>query len=413
MRILIVTMSLPYPPTSGGAIRVHGITQGLLNAGHQVTLMTFHPGQHVPVPSQLQLELVNTAPPARSTIERLRDLALSSEPDIARRFYSPEFENHLRQLLKTQLFDVIQFEGIEAVCYLPAAKAAQPSARLVFDTFNAEYALQQGIFDIDRKNLRRIPAAVYSGLQVGRISKFEREMCRMADAVIAVSDEDADLLRDFREDRRVYVVPNGIWVENYSQTIDEDEDDEPTLVGQPMPVARDTLVFTGKMDYRPNVDAMLWFAEAVFPQVKQAVPNVYLYIVGQQPSPRLDYLKSMKGINITGRVESVLPYLQTASVYVAPLRMGSGTRLKLLEAMASSCPIVATSTASAGLNDEIKQAMMIADTPEQMAEAIITLLKTPERRQALRQNARHLVTQFYDWPVLIPRLLAAYDMLGV
>src|SRR5690606_2870801 len=108
------------------------------------------------------------------------------------------------------------FEGIEVACYIPYARQMQPQAKLVFDTFNAEYLLQRVIFQIDRREIKRLPAAAYSLVQAGRIKHFEREMCRIADAVIAVSYEDAAALKNFRDDRRIYIVPSGIFVDDYS-----------------------------------------------------------------------------------------------------------------------------------------------------------------------------------------------------
>jgi glycosyltransferase involved in cell wall biosynthesis len=182
----------------------------------------------------------------------LRDLLLSTQPDIARRLYSPAFSARLQLLLKKSAFDLIQFEGIEVACYLPLAHQTQPDARLCFDTFNAEYALQRTIFEIERHEIRRWPAALYSLVQSRRIARFERRVCQQADWVIAVSLEDADLLRRFRPDGRLSVIPSGIFTENYAG-------------GPKASLGENALVFTGKMDYRPNVDAVLWFANESCP----------------------------------------------------------------------------------------------------------------------------------------------------
>lgn len=401
MKILIVTASLPYPPTSGGAIRVYGILRGLHDAGHQITLMAFDDeavSSNNPL-VQLCEQIITIPAPPRPITARLRDLVFTSQPDIARRLYSVEFVNRLHELLNRENFDLIQIEAIEVACYLPLVKTAHPNAKIVFDTFNAEYLLQQVIFQIDRQEIKRLPAALYSWLQAGRIKRFEREMCQLADAVIAVSPEDADALRIFRTDQQIHIVPSGIFVGDYQDTTRQPD----------MPVH--SLVFTGKMDYRPNVDAMLWFAEAIFPQIQQQMPDVRLYIVGQKPHPRLDGLKGNSAITLTGRVDSVQPYLNSASVYVAPLRMGSGTRLKLLEAMASGCAIVATTIAAAGMLPETKQAMLIADEPANTADAIINLLQNPAQGEKLGAAARLSVRVHYDWSVLIPRLLAVYGVL--
>jgi polysaccharide biosynthesis protein PslH len=399
MRTLHLTTSLPYPPASGGAIRVHGIAEGLHQSGHNIAILCFHDESTETAPNYVQIETVPQF--RRSKIDRLRKLLFSRQPDIAGRFYSDVFAAKLSALLTDKQFDLVQFEGIETVCYLPLVKEHQPSAKCCFDTFNAEYALQKIIYQIDRRSIKRWHAAAYSFLQVGRIKRFEAEMCRLADAVIAVSPEDAELLRDFRPDNLVHVVPNGIWVTDYTKS------------AETLDLGANALVFTGKMDYRPNVDAMLWFAQEIYPKIKTQVPDTQLVIVGQQPHARLNHLRTIDGIHITGWVDSVVPYLHAASVYVAPLRMGSGTRLKLLGAMAAECPIVATSTASAGLLPQAKQGMIIADDSTAMADAIIDLLKNPERHQEIGQIARKRVQELYDWSVLIPLLLAVYKSIGL
>ncbi|MBC8172020.1 MAG: glycosyltransferase [Anaerolineae bacterium] len=401
MKMLIITASLPYPPASGGAIRLYGILRGLHDAGHRITLMAFADEpitENNPLPPLCEQIITVPAPP-RPITARLRDLVFTRQPDIARRLYSEEFVTRLQALLSREKFDLIQIEAIEVACYLPLVKAAQSDAKVVFDTFNAEYLLQRVIFQIDRQEFKRLPAAVYSWLQAGRIERFEREMCQLADAVLAVSPEDAEALRIFRIDQQVHIVPSGIFVADYQDTTWQPD----------MPPC--SLVFTGKMDYRPNVDAMLWFVESIFPQIQQQIPEVRLYIVGQKPHSRLEVLKSNPAITLTGWVDAVQPYLNAASVYIAPLRMGSGTRLKLLEAMASGCAIVATTIAAAGMVPETKQAMVIADEVADTAAAIITLLQNPVRCKELGDAALISVRAHYDWSVLIPRLLAVYGAL--
>ena len=399
MNVLIVTSNLPYPPTSGGAIRTHGIAEGLHRAGHNVTLLCFDDGT-TPTPDHLQ---VITVPPpsARGKIDRLRDLLFTRTADIEKRLYDERMASTLRDLLTQHTFDLAQFEGIEMACYLPITRQAAPGVKLSFDTFNAEYALQRSIFGVDVRDPRRWPAAVYSFLQIGRIRRYESRICEMADCVFAVSEEDAVLLRPLRADRQIHVVNSGIWVERYITAVDPITADGPTLV------------FTGSMGYRPNVDAMLWFTEAIFPQVQAAIADAQLLIVGKDPHPRLEPLRALPGITLTGRVPSVAPYLQGADLFVVPLRMGSGTRLKLLEAMASECAIVATTAASAGLNDAVKTTMCITDSADDMAAAIIDLLNHPQKREALRTQTRERVAEYYDWSVLIPQMIAAYQHIGL
>jgi glycosyltransferase involved in cell wall biosynthesis len=404
MRILMLTANLPYPPASGGALRSYGLIHGLHAAGHEITLLSFHDGSTTVEGTPLAKACVRieTGPPPRRTkVDRLRDVLLTSKADIERRMYSTEFHRRLKGLLHQYSFDLIQFEGIEVACYLPFVRQMQPPAQLCFDTFNAEYALQRVIFEVDRRDPKRLPGALYSLVQSRRIKRFEREVCQQADLVIAVSPEDAEALREFRADGRIFVVPNGIFADDYRAPIEV-----PDLGGN-------ALVFTGKMDYRPNVDAMLWFAGAILPAIQQQVSDVRLIIVGQKPHPKIAALHGQGNITITGWVDSVQPYLHSAAVYIAPLRMGSGTRLKILEALASGCPVVTTSIAASGLLPEAKRAMIIADEEAEMAKAIVNLLRDPAQRRELGALAKTAVQKHYDWSVLIPRLLSAYRESGV
>ncbi len=398
MDILFIITSLPYPPNTGGAIRAHGIIEGLRLAGHTITLLCFHEGD---IPADLGITIHAIPAPHRSKSARLKTLLSTRQADIATRFYSAIFAQKLINLLTQQTFDLIQFEGIEAVCYLPLVKKNQPSAKLVFYTFNAEYMLQRKIFDIDRKHIKRLPIAVYSYMQIGRIRRYEHEVCQIADAVIAVSEEDAVLLRPLASADKVHVVSSGIWVAPYLQT------------PPPIDMHHPSIVFTGKMDYRPNVDAMLWFVGDILPRIHAKMPSVHLYIVGQQPHARLAGLKAHPHISITGRVESVLPYLYSADVYIAPLRMGSGTRLKLLEAMACGCAIVATTIGASGLNQQVKSAMILADSESITAQAITDLLNHPQKRDNMGASAREYVQRWYDWSAILPHLIEVYRTLGL
>ncbi len=403
MHALFLTNNLPYPPASGGAIRAHGIIEGLRRAGHTITLMCFHEGEIHSVPDDLAVETV--PPPAWTRSQRLRHLLLTREPDIAGRFFDQIFADHLRDLLQANTFDLIQFEGIEMVCYLPLAGQAQPTAKQVFDTFNAEYALQTTIFQIDRKDPQRWPAAAYSWLQIERIRRFEQRMCAAADAVVAVSPEDAALLQPICPDGRIHIVPSGVRVDHYTLLQDQ-------VYGQSISQPEGhSLIFTGKMDYRPNVDAITWFVDSILPLID--VPDLRLFIVGQKPHPRLVPLGERDNIHLTGWVDSVVPFLHSGEVYVAPLRMGSGTRLKLLEAMAAGIPIVATTIASAGLVTPVLDAMRIEDDPAAFAAAITEFLHDPAKRHELSDRAQTAVRQHYDWSVLIPRLLDVYRAIGV
>ena len=404
MRILLLTSSLPYPAHGGGALRTLGIIRGLYEAGHAITLVCFHDDSISVASTPLAkycARIETLPPPQREMSERLRALFLSSQPDLVGRLESAALRVKLGEVLNSTTFDIVQFQGLEMAIYLPFVREMQPKAKLIYDAFNAEYVLQQRIAEVEQGNPRRVPAMLYSKIQAQRIERFERDICVNADAVIAVSPEDVDALRPFRPNGKIHLLPNGIFVDDYIKP------------REALDLGENVLLFTGKMDYRPNVDATLWFANSILPLIRERIPDTKLYIVGQQPHNALRSLSEDQNVEITGWVAEVQPFLYAADLYVAPLRMGAGTRLKMLEAMAAGRAVVATSTAASGLVQEAQRTMVLANTEKEFANAVIRLLKMPEERVALGVEAQQVVRRHYDWSALIPCLLEIHrDVVG-
>ena len=401
-RILLLTPQLPYPPQQGTSLRNFHLLRALAER-HSVTLLSFAERDRTADTTRLA-ELARVLPPVavpeRTTGQRLRGLLTSRAPDMARRLYSEAFAAALTGALRDEVFNAVQIEGIELAWTMPLIREAAPRTRIVLDCHNAETELQRRALQGDRPQPRRWPAAAYSAAQVGRLARFERQALRAADAIIAVSDEDRQQLMALAEPTApIAVIPNVVAVDDYQ------------WAGPVPDEARFDLVFTGKMDYRPNVDGVLWFAEAIWPLVRQARPATTWAIVGQRPHPRLAALASQTGITLTGRVEQVQPYLVGAGVYVLPLRIGSGTRLKLIEAMAASCAVISTTIGAEGFALESGREAIVADTPEAFATAVLALLDDPARRVALGKRARAFAAQ-YDWRRVGPLLDGVYDELA-
>jgi glycosyltransferase involved in cell wall biosynthesis len=163
------------------------------------------------------------------------------------------------------------------------------------------------------------------------------------------------------------------------------------------------------MGYRPNVDAALWFVDQVLDKIRAQVPEVRFFIVGSSPHNRLNSLRERDNVQITGWVPDVNPFLHAAAVYVVPMRMGSGTRLKLLQAMAAGRAVVSTTTGAQGLTLPDGDVLRLADSADDFAQAVIVLLKDAQQRQILGAAGRRYVQENYDWSVIAPRLLRVYD----
>lgn len=397
MRVLFLTPQLPYPPQKGTALRNWGLIDGL-KARHEVSLLSFRaPGQDTELPPPLveTCERVVAVPqPERSIRHRMRDMIVTRYPDMALRLASRGYAQRLADWLERESFDVVQIEGIELAAYIDVIEAATQDPMVVFDDHNCEYLLQRRVFLTDLRSPVRWAGAAYSWVQWLRLRRYEAQVCRRADSVLTVSEADAEALKRLVPDLHPRVVPNGIDTRRYHP--------------QAVETRGNSLVFTGTMDFRPNVDAVLWFAREVLPLVRAEVPDVHFDIVGQRPHRRLDPLKDDPGITVTGWVEDVRPYIATAGLYVAPLRMGGGTRLKLLEAMAMGKAVVSTRLGAEGypLTDGCE--LILADTPTDFSEKVVSLLRSPTRRAALGRRARTFVEQRYDWRAIVPLVEEVY-----
>ncbi|MCB0085544.1 MAG: glycosyltransferase, partial [Caldilineaceae bacterium] len=268
-----------------------------------------------------------------------------------------------------------------------------------------EYLLQKRNALTDLHHPRRFLPALYSIVQWQKLRAYEARICRRADGVLAVSEPDQAALKRLVPSADVTVIANGIDAEAYQPAA--------SLTLTPTAQTPATLVFTGKMDYRPNIDAVLWFADHVLPLIHKAQPHVRFQIVGMNPHPRLDRLREEPTIEITGAVEDIAPYLSHAGVYVVPLRIGGGTRFKVLEAMAQGLPIVSTTLGVEGIDVTDGQELLLADRPEAFAQAVLQILDSRQANgqmtTAMGNAARAFVTANYSWTQILPRLEALYQ----
>jgi glycosyltransferase involved in cell wall biosynthesis len=308
----------------------------------------------------------------------------------------------VKELCREEQFDAIHVEGIEMAPYGLLALRALPRARMVYDAHNAEYLLQRRVFSIDFRHLRRLPRALYSFMQWYRLRGFERHVLRESKRVLAVSPADAAALSRlslFTRDR-VTLLPNGVDPDFWWRGAIKPEDLE---------VGSEAIVFDGTMDFRPNVDAVLWFAQDVWPLVRAERPHARFYIVGRNPLPEVLALSEDPGIIVTGMVDDTRPWVAGGEVYVVPMRMGGGVRLKVLQAMAMECAIVSTPMGAEGIAVRPGKDMLITFSPRGFANAVLLLLSDRHRRRALGASARELVSSQYSWDSLLPVLDELYS----
>lgn len=365
---------------------------------HEIALLSFkQPGESVQSELTAACVRVETAPaPRRSQFDRLSRLAFSSAPDLAWRLEADAFRVRLRRMLANEPVDIVQIEGLEMGRYAATIRRGAPGVPIVYDAHNAETLIQRRALHTDLRQIRRWPQALYSAVQLPRLRRFERGVCAKADAVVCVSPADARALQ-----RPATIVPNGILMADYTRY----------RPGSPLPEA--AIVFTGKMDYRPNVDAARWFARRILPRVRARVPQAQFLVVGKKPAAAVRALDRLPAVTVTGAVPDVRPYIAGAALFVAPVRMGGGTRFKILEALAMARAVVATSIGAEGFDVASGRELVIADEPEAFAAACVELLGAPGRAAQLGAAGREFVAANYEWERIVPALTRLYERLAV
>ena len=313
-------------------------------------------------------------------------------------FTTPVAMSVLEQLFRQQEFDAVQVESVHLIAYAELIRRIAPKVPMLCDWHNIESEIQDRYAEHYPGTLR----SVYARRTAHLLRRVEREFLRLGDAHTVCSERERDVLSALEPNARVEVIENGVDVAYFSETM--------RLPGGP----RHSLVYVGRMDYHANVDAVVSFAREVWPEVRRKRPEVQFVIVGARPKPEVLALASQPGVTVTGTVEDLRPYYREALAAVVPLRVGGGTRLKILEAMAAGTPVISTPLGAEGLGVTPGQELVLADTPATMAEAVAGLHEDSPEWRRLSENGKRLVLSRYDWPVIGEKLMGLYTkILGV
>ncbi len=412
MKLLFITPQIPFPPKSGGAIRSANIVLSLAKEHDTKVFALGGPEGHkiIETSGREPIEIERFPVPYRSAKRRALDLITKNVPDMASRLYSPALARAVEDAIEGESFDLIQIEGLESAPSLAniisKSKMHDLSARnrppIVYDAFNAEYQLQKRAFQTDSGNPSRWVAALYSLAQWRRLASYEKWLCSAVDAVTAVSKEDKEAILTLTPEAKVTVVPSGVDIDLYTP-----ERSKPVGAGSPRPK---TILFTGTMDYRPNIDAIKWFCTEIFPVILTQAPDVHLDIVGRDPAPSVRRLAGPK-VTVIGEIEDDLPYFRQADVFVLPMRYGGGVRLKLLQAMSCGLTVVSTSAGLEGVSVRDGENVMVANDSKEFADKVVQALENPELAATIGMNARKTVEESYSWEIVLKPLEGLYRSL--
>ncbi len=381
LKVAVFTPYLPYPPDSGGKIRSYHLLRALTDR-FDVDLYSIYYGEQ---PSEAIAALkaygcqVIVFPLKKSwrTRDSLRR-AMARLPRSVDYFHTPESLAQAEECLRQGGYDVVIADEI---CMTPYAELVSGIPRLVI-RHKVDHQHYEDMARARRWGLDKL----LDSLEASKLRKYEAEKMRLYRAFLACSDDDAALIHaNGAADIPALVIPNGADLE--------------TFVPSGRKMNSPTLVYVGSMHYYPNVDAMEFFFEEIYESVRRAVPEVQVKIVGHSPPPKIQRLAQLPGVEVTGSVPDVRPYYEQATVFIVPLRLGGGTRLKIIEAMAMGAPVVSTTVGAEGLAIQPGQNILIADDAAAFAQSIIRLLTDSDLRKRIAEGGRILARQ-YDWKEL-------------
>lgn len=403
MKILWVKAGKLLPVDTGGKIRSYNLLRQLA-ARHETVLLSYYGGrrdeayeaeikQHLP-----GALTIYTAAPDATTLERslhyVRCLP-SPAPFAVTKFTSPKVQRVVAEWVGDRRFDVVVCDFLAASLNFPRVLAT-PS---VLFQHNVESILWQRQAEHEPHPIKRL---VFK-LEAAKMLRYEQATVGRFDHIIAVSEPDRQRMSMMTDPARISVVPTGVDLGQYRAAATVDGADE-ALMESGRPAAdeqRPLIVFLGSMDWEANIDGVDYFCREIFPQVRAAVPGARFRIVGRTPHARVLKLAS-DSIEVTGTVASVVEHLQAATVFVVPLRVGGGTRLKIYEAMAVGKAIVSTTIGAEGLDVHHGRDIWLADDAPSFASAVVTLLRDVPARRRLEKAAMELAAQ-YDWPIIARR----------
>jgi sugar transferase (PEP-CTERM/EpsH1 system associated) len=386
MKILFLCHRLPYPPLRGGKIRPFNMIRHLA-VSHEVTVATLaRTADELAAGQELHrychdLHVGRISKPAGWA--RFALYGMSAAPATFGYFYSPELARTVRRLLDTRGFDAIVVHCSSMGPYV----AGHRGCRKVMDFGDAdsEKWLEYG-------RTSPFPLSQAFRLEGRKVRRYEAWLGKQFDAFSVNAPRERDVLAAYVHSP-INVIPNGVDLEYF----------EPArALGQGYVPNR--IVFTGNMSYRPNVDAVQHLVTAVLPRIRREIPDVQLCIVGMDPTPAVRRLADEDRVVVTGRVDDVRPFFDSAAVAVAPLRVARGLQNKVLEAMAMRVPVVASPAAFEGISAVAGRDLLVAAGPKAFSRAVVTLLRDPAARERYAAAGRTCVETNHNWSRLLQRL---------
>ncbi len=384
MKILFLTPRFPYPPLKGEQVRAYNFIKNLSDLGHEIYLLSFCNDNDKGFVSELEKYCKKVICVKVSPLEKILSFIFclfKGYPIQIFPFFSRNMENQIRQLVQTDKFDIIQIELIRMAHF----KNSFRDIPVVIDLVDCLGLNMKRRFEKENI-LRRI--AFY--FEWKRMERYERKIVSTNGKYLVVSKAEKNA---FDNNKKIEVLPIGIEIIDNSVFSKN----------------QNKIVFTGNMAYFPNNLAVKYFVKNIFPLIKNQNSLAEFHIVGANPSKKICKMHNGKDIFVHGFVENMFDQIKSACVSVAPLTTGTGVQIKVLEAMASGTPVVATSFAVQGIECESEKHLFVRDDPQSFSQAVIDLMKNEKKREKISSEALKLIKEKYNWRKIVEKLIEIYS----
>jgi polysaccharide biosynthesis protein PslH len=395
MKILFLSNKVPFPPKDGGSIATLAMINSFARDGHETTVLAMNTRKHHVTPFEIPTEITSRTiihmvevAAKISVFGALKNFLFSTLPYNAERFIDQKYKDKLELLLTNHEYDIIQLEGLYLIPYIPIIRKSSKS-KIVYRSHNIEHEIWERIAS-NAKGIKKI----YLKNLSNRLLAFEKSAIDQYDLLVPITGRDENQLNLLGNSKPSIAIPTGVDLS----------------AKESVPVDFEMNLFSiGALDWAPNQEGLIWFLEKCFPSIVEKFPDVRFKIAGRNaPIWLIERLKHPH-IDYLGEIDDASLFIRQNGIMVVPLLSGSGMRIKIIEGMEFSKPIVTTPVGCEGIQAENGKHIFIADNPEEFSKCIVTLLENMGLMLKIGENAAEFVFQNYDNQVLNKKLVAFYN----
>ncbi len=398
MRILQISNKAPYPPNDGSSIAVYNMAKGFINNGVELHLLTINTLKHYKKENEIPRDFLeqshytaidrDTAVTPMGAVMNL----FSSESFFVSRFVFKEFEEKIIEKLNANQFDIVHLEGLFVAPYIPVIRK-HSNAKITIRTHNVEHLIWDRLIENEKSAVKR----KYLSIQNARLKKLELQILNEADGIVTITDYDKKLFEQLGIKTKAVVSPTGILLDRYA-------------INRSL-TNTNSVFHLASMDWMPNTEAVDWFLDKVWPKYLKTENNLQFTLAGRfMPD---SYLKRNEGnLKVIGSIDDNIQFYNEHEIMMVPLQSGSGMRIKIIEGMAMGKVIVSTSIGAEGIPVTHNENIIIANTPEEFANAIKNLSSNQELKTKIGNNARKFIEDYFENTKLISELLKFYESLA-